>query len=378
MDTTLDNTQLKRAWQTAFELRLCPDGDTLFTEVPDEKLGRHLHLCHVCRDKRDMPLEQRTAWLELMQRFAVSGQQPAKPDKPMRGQVWSIKQSLAGWGEDGYFYKPPTVLLLEKIEGSSGFKAVQLYGDRVLMGEGDTWLDHRFGFAQGWNCYTIHEDALDGCWGAVSEKSLDQVLNAVVMSHAPVEEDSIFYFFRRMELNVGARVALPSVAVLVEEWNESLAVAANESMLERFFGSLSAAYSKLKYINTPDFADSLMDLLTGARDPRGPLPVAAATSAQMPVNIVAKQLDGTISIKTIGAVVTDDDWQDDIYFVAGRLDEAPQEELYLLASLNHKGQVISECQNKINKGSPYFDIVFRGIPKEASRIENLKFLLVRS
>lgn len=218
MDTTLDNMQLKRAWQTAFELRLCPDGDTLFAEVPDEKLERHLHLCHVCRDKRDMPLEQRTAWLELMQRLAVSGQQPARPDKPMRGQVWAIKQSLAGWGEDGYFYKPPTVLLLEKIEGSCGFKAVQLYGDRVLMGEGDTWLDDRFGFAQGWNCYTIHEDALDGCWGAVSERILDQVLNAVVMSHAPVEEDSILYFFRRMELNVGARVALPSVAVLVEEW----------------------------------------------------------------------------------------------------------------------------------------------------------------
>ena len=44
MDSSVDHIQLKRAWQTAFELRTCPDGATLFAEPPDEQLQRHLQM----------------------------------------------------------------------------------------------------------------------------------------------------------------------------------------------------------------------------------------------------------------------------------------------------------------------------------------------
>jgi len=375
MDTTIDNIQLKRAWQTAFELRLCPGGDILFTSTPDENLKKHLEICHVCREKREMPLEQRAAWEALQRQFAGEMPRPAKP-QPVGGQVWSLKKSLAGWGKDGYFYRPPMILLLEKIEGSRGFKAVQIYGDRLLMGEGDVWLENDwFGFAQGWNCFALHEEALDGCWGAVSDKVLEQVHEAVTMTHAPVEEDSIIHFFRSMEINVGARVALPSVAVLVEEWESKFSE--NESFLGSIFGSLAEVYRNLSHLKLPKYANSLLDLLYGARDPHAITPVVASTSYSFKVNVIIKQIDGAMSIKTVGATLTENNWDDGDYYVAGKLDQVVNEELFLVASINANGKAICEHQSRIEKQSPYFDIVFKSVPKEVCSIKHLRLILVK-
>ena len=221
-DSTLDHIQLKWAWQTAFELRTCPDCATLFADSPDEQLQRHLQMCHVCREKREIPVDQRAAWEELLQWFGAVGQKPATKMPPVPGQVWNMQRSLAGWGKDCYFYQPPRILLLDKIDDAKGFRAVQLSGDRYLMAEGDVWLDDRFGFAEGWNSYSVHEKALAGCWGAVLDYILAQVVEATEQKHHPVAEDSILYFFRRLEISVGARVAIPSVAVLVEEIEQKI------------------------------------------------------------------------------------------------------------------------------------------------------------
>lgn len=383
--TDMDDKNFKAltAWRAVYEQRACPPDEVLFAAKRSGEMEAHLGYCRYCNGRLEMTTEDHCAWQELASRLkpliAGNGQSPS----PAPGQIWSLdRERLGGWGPYDRYYNPPLVLVLQLQDNGRTVRVAQVCAEEDLKGDdgADVWLEEGIGFAESWNVYSVHQDDLKVCRGEVERSLAKQVLEQSRKLSLLKEVDVHVQRFRELEVQVGAFVAMramPQVMAVVE-LEESLAVAANESMLERFFGSLSAAYSKLKNINTPDFADSLMDLLTGARDPMGPLPVAAATSAQLPVNIVAKQLDGTISIKTIGAVVTDDDWQDDIYFVAGRLDEAPQEELYLLASLNHKGQVISECQNKISKGSPYFDIVFRGIPKEASRIENLKFLLVRS
>lgn len=222
MDTTLENMKLKRAWQTAFELRTCPDANILYAQCPDENLQSHLKKCHLCREKLEMSQEQRAAWRELHRHFSDSTLKLATPSQKTPGQVWALKPELAGWGKDGYFYKPPMVLLIEAIEGSRGFKAVQLYFDKHLMGDGDVWLGDSFGFAQGWNSYTIHEETLGGCCGAVAEELLSHVRDTATMHFSPVEEDSILYFFRKMEVHVGAHVAMPSVAVLIEEIAEEI------------------------------------------------------------------------------------------------------------------------------------------------------------
>ena len=48
-----------------------------------------------------------------------------------------------------------------------------------------------------------------------------------------------------------------------------------------------------------------------------------------------------------------------------------------MASLNLNGCVVSEWQSRIEKDSPYFEIVFKAVTKEAGTIENLKFILVK-
>ena len=377
MDSTVDHIQLKRAWQTAFELRTCPDGATLFAEPPNEQLQRHLQMCHVCREKREIPVEQRDAWEELLRRFGAAAQKPATSILPVPGQVWSLHRSLAGWGKDGYFYQPPRILLLEKIEAAKGFRAVQLSGDRYLMAEGDVWLDDRFGFAEGWNCYSVHEKALNGCWGAIADGLLGQALQIAGQKHTPVAEDSILYFFRRLEISVGARVALPSVAVLVEEWERTAPTLKVNSMLEELIGSFSDVYKKLRNIELPPVADSVFDLLYGARPPYITSSLSMASSVcNLPVNIINKQPDGEIRIKTICASITDDDWQDGTYFISGKLDEGLTARLHLLASLVYQGQTIAECINQVGENSFYFDIVFRNVPKEAGKLDHVKFLLV--
>jgi hypothetical protein len=97
----------------------------------------------------------------------------------------------------------------------------------------------------------------------------------------------------------------------------------------------------------------------------------------LPVNIVIKQADGAITIKTVGATLTEDAWEDGDYYVAGKLNEVQGEKLFLVASLTLDGKVIRECREDIEKISPYFDIVFHDIAREACKIDNLKFILVK-
>ncbi|ABK97800.1 hypothetical protein [Pelobacter propionicus] len=375
MNTTIDDTQLKRAWQTAFELRLCPDGIILFAETPDENLHRHLQMCHICREKREMPLAQRAAWEELQRRFAGVGQKPARPEKPVAGQVWSLKRSLAGWIEEGYFYKPPMVLLLERIEGSRGFKAVQLYGDRLLMGEGDVWLDDRFGFAQGWNCYSLHEDAFDGCWGAVAGMTLNQVAESVSMKHAPVDEDSILYFFRRMEIKVGARVALPSVAVLVEKWETSV----EESVID-FFKRLfpvEAVKNALTGWRIPDGVVDVFQLAVSAVAPSKMAPLKAANkTCYLQANYIRKKGESVI-IEPLLTEITFTDWHGGGYLVSGRLAEPFANPVQLLAVLSHaSGQQIQSEPSTLTPETIDFDIFFKGVSRAETVSGHLQLLVV--
>jgi len=87
-------------------------------------------------------------------------------------------------------------------------------------------------------------------------------------------------------------------------------------------------------------------------------------------------LDGEIGIKTISASITDDDWEDGTYFIAGKLDDEFPTGLHLLAWLSFNEEQSGECINQMTENSPYFDIVFRNVPKEACILENVKFILV--
>jgi len=316
-----------------------------------------------------MPAEETGAWQKLFNAFAPQIHKAV--NKPKAGQVWVLRKELARWGNDGYFYAPPNVLLLDVPENTQNLHIAQLYTVKRLMGDGDVWLGDQFGFAQSWNCYSIPRNALE-CWlGTVSESLVSEVATSAAMNMQPPAVDSIISFFREMETAVGLNAVQALESVKAAESSQ------NEAFLHNVFGTLAEAYQKLSGFKLSDYADSLLDLLSTARDPQAITPVIAATSIPLQVNIVIKQHDGAITIKTVGATLTESNWDDGDYYVAGKLQETQQEDLFLVASLNLDGNIVCECQSSIEAGSPFFDIVFQSVAKEASAIENLKFILVR-
>lgn len=201
MEPNISTFDIQQAWQTAFLLRTCPSDAVLRSTVPDENLTRHLASCALCREKRAMPAEETGAWQKLFNAFAPQVHKAV--NKPQAGQVWVLKKELARWGNDGYFYAPPNVLLLDVPEDTQNMHVAQLYTDKRLMGDGDFWLGDQFGFAQSWNCYSIPRNALE-CWlGTVSESLVSEVATSAATNMQPPTVDSIISFFREMETAVG-------------------------------------------------------------------------------------------------------------------------------------------------------------------------------
>jgi hypothetical protein len=375
MESINSALKMKLAWQEAYRLRSCPGDDMLFAELPTEEITRHLQMCPACSDIRNAAPQSRSAWRELTTRLC-DGVSPHKATdvEPVEGQVWALRDDLSHWGSDGNYYRPPRVLLLG-VDGNA-LKVAQTYHDTTLAADGDVVLsDKTIGFAQSWNIYSIHRKMLDHCLGGVKREEVQEVLRESGVPRQEINENSILYWFRTSEVQVGAEIAMPAVAVLMEEMEASMSP--NEAFLQQIFGTLAEVYRKLSHFKLPEYADSLIDLLAGTHDPRGVLPVVAATSIPLQVNIVIKQMDGAITIKTAGATLTESNWEDGDYYIAGKLNDVQKEDLFLVASLNFNDSVVCECQSHIEKDSPYFDIVFKSVAVEASSIENLKFILVK-
>ncbi|MFZ4856809.1 MAG: hypothetical protein ACOYL3_10470 [Desulfuromonadaceae bacterium] len=216
MSTFNDEMSLKLAWQTAYQLRTCPDEETLYSENIDDNLQKHLSICHACREKRAMDPEERKAWETLQAKFAGATIQPATDIAKQTGQVWMLGKSCGGWRDDGRFINQPSVLLLENIPPAS-WKVAQLYHDKRLMGAGDVLINGRFGFAEGWNCYVLRDDRLDCCLGAVSAEVIERVLAASMVACEPAEEGSFLSLFRMTETEVRSFVAVRSVMELAHE-----------------------------------------------------------------------------------------------------------------------------------------------------------------
>ncbi len=206
MSQKISPIDLQQAWQTAFLLRTCPSDAVLRAKEPDENLAKHLASCSICREKRAMPAEQVAAWQKLFDKFA--SQTHKAITEPQPGQVWILKKEMARWGDDGFYYSPPNILLLEKLDDNGRFRAAQLYSDKRLMGDGDVWMGDRFGFAQGWNTYVISKDALD-CWlGVVTDAQFAEILQSSATKYHSLEDHSVLSLFRGLEKKVGLYAVL--------------------------------------------------------------------------------------------------------------------------------------------------------------------------
>ena len=365
---------MKLAWQEAYRLRSCPGDDMLLAEQLTAEITRHLQLCPACSDIRSSAPQSREAWRKLSDKLYDGFVSHRATDvKPEEGQVWALRDDLSHWGSDGNYYQPPHVLLL-RTDGNA-LTVAQTYHDSVLAGDGDIVLtESTYGFAESWNIYTIHREMLAHCRGAVKSDEVRAVQHEAGQPRAELDEDSILYWFRNTEVQVGAEIAVPAVAqVLVELERRSK----NEVDLQNIFGTLENLYRKLVNFTRPELSASLLELLVGIRDPQAVMPIIAATSTPLQVNVVIKQSDGSLTLKTVGAILTENNWEDGDYYVAGKLKEAQNEELLLVASLYSGRTIVCEHQRRVDKGSPYFHIIFRSVPKEVCTLKHLRFILVK-
>ncbi|MFZ4855099.1 MAG: hypothetical protein ACOYL3_01775 [Desulfuromonadaceae bacterium] len=244
------NTQIlqeKLAWQTAYQLRACPDDKTLFSKSA-ETLA-HLASCMFCQER----LENTKADKKVFQEFSlqIGARLPqARTCNPEAGQVWSISRKKSAWGPRNRFYNSPRVLLLNAIEGSKGFIAAQLFSEKALMGKGDVWINDAFGFAEAWNTYSVHADMLESCRGEVDSSMLKEICRAADLDWELSPEGSLLQSFRQIEVSVASFFSMQAVAQLTEEFEAA----------PEFVTQMNEAFQKIKaFVRDLTFGD--MELL---------------------------------------------------------------------------------------------------------------------
>jgi hypothetical protein len=206
------------------------------------------------------------------------------------------------------------------------------------------------------------------------------VRETAAQKHAAVAEDSIQYFFRRLEISVGARVALPSVAVLVEEWEQELQSVTLNSWLVQRLGDLASVRKKIKESmsgwHIPETATSMLELLSSAQLIHGAPLLAADTEVVRIVNLVQGRAE---DLKSLAVMITHDVvLNDGGYFIAGKLSEVSDTTMFMVAELACDGATIAESRCEVRPGSSYFTLEFNSIPNEICILDNVKMLLVGS
>jgi len=371
MKSSKQQQDLQHAWQTAFHLRMCPDNETLRMVCPSENLKQHLSICSQCRENRAMPPEQTEAWGEIFNKF--SGEVQLTQNKPEPGQVWAIKKTLGQWSEDGYFYSPPNILILEKLDDKNGFRVAQIYFDKRLMDDGDVWLSDQFGFAQGWNIYTIHRKVLD-CWlGDLDRQRINAVIKIEGLCQPPLEEYSILSFFRKLEITVGAYVSVPSVAALVEECEASPSVISALDYCKRYF-SIETLEKALSGWELPEVFEDVFQLAASALAPSDIVPLTASGELEFKqVNHVQKQGEDVL-VKPVLIEVCYAEWQGDGYMFTGKLTEKFMFPVEVLATLRNVDLVQTESQTfTVVPGALEFELFFENSCEDYN---DLQILLV--
>ncbi len=207
----MENWLLKLAWQTAFRMRTCPPLRLLKRKNSPE-VRAHLDTCPFCKEELNNYQGDISKWKYLGQHF-LNKEESSFPPTP--GDIWSLKNTLAGWGPENGFYQPPLVLILENREDL--VLVCQTYWDKVLMGPDDIFLGEEIGFAETWNNYTIYSSHLDHKLKSIPSKLLKQVKLNVEKKWQDIDTRSTLYFFRELEIKVGSYFSQKSIQEYLQE-----------------------------------------------------------------------------------------------------------------------------------------------------------------
>lgn len=209
------------AWQTAFERRACPNDKILFKHKESEPLKSHLGYCLFCNERIKLFTERDLeTWSEFVRltHFPLQGSVETVPSP---GQIWSIKNSLGGWGPYNRYYNPPQVLLLEKLDHSAGYLVSQIYSDITLMGPGDILLDRELGFAEAWLTYPLHHNYLGHYCGCIDKRLVERIFDKVRDDSDKSQISTTIKSFREIEVEVAGYFSMHSVMQLATDYDQT-------------------------------------------------------------------------------------------------------------------------------------------------------------
>ncbi len=250
---------------------------------------------------------------------------PENPDdshppanKPIPGQLYSLRQDLAGWGEKGRYYNPPVVLLLA-CPDTDAVLVCQTYGDPAFAGPGDVALGALFtGFAQLWNRYTLLRTDLDTYLGTVDAPILATIDQAGEQDALPLQPGTLLWFFRQMEVETGyffSRRAVEQLMTAHEDQSLSFLASAKIPIIRQDLDKLPVHFS----------ADTLgeisvLELFLHTEPDDRLLPLAAADCETQPALRFSLQGDRIIAAELQQISISSFDYAQGILTISGATD----------------------------------------------------------
>lgn len=271
---------IKEAWRNVYQERTCPPYAVLIAPEQERNVAEHRRGCPFCAMNMEDPKDYE-AWAELGGQMAHDWLAPEKP-AVQSGQVWSLVLSKGGWDERFRHINPPMVLIMDVFEDVSCVRVAQLFDEKALMADGDVDLGPRYGAAEAWNTYALDCADLNLCFGQISPELLNSLKNAVGLEHNPVDEDSVLWHFRQLELEVGAFMAMEAMGRLVER-HERNAVRQEFSNIPSVRSKVLAFDSRIRL---PEAEDGLTMLAKAEMPIELILQAAAGEGEQIPFTVV--------------------------------------------------------------------------------------------
>lgn len=209
----MTTSPIKEAWRSIYQMRTCPPFSVISSPGHSAIVAEHRKGCPLCTP-RDAPSVDVEAWAALGRQMVGNRPKPRKPELHP-GQIWSLVKTKGGWDQRFRYINPPLVLVLEIFEDVQGVRVAQVFDQHELASDGDVPLGDGLSFAEAWNTYPLDQADLDQCFGQVGVDTLHAVHEALETGQRDLEEESTVWFFRQLELEVGAFMAMEAMSRLM-------------------------------------------------------------------------------------------------------------------------------------------------------------------
>ena len=269
---------LKEAWRSMYQARTCPPFSVINDPKHADNVAEHRKGCPLCALRTDYDFDA-DAWAEMGRRMSQGWPKPDRPEI-LPGQVWALTEAKGGWDERFRYINPPLVLVLEVFEDVNGVRVAQIFDHHELAAGGDMALGEDLGFAEAWNAYALDQADLDLCFGQVGDDTLNAVRQALGAGQDELDEESTLWFFRQLELEVGAFMAMEAMGRLMLRHDRN-------EVREAFADTASVRAKVLAFDRTvilPDACDGL-SMVALATLPEQRL-AAATIRGQIPFTVV--------------------------------------------------------------------------------------------